>query len=132
MAVEDLLMDGFVQRGFECFTLAQPNGQPVGDGRIESGNAFGRQPRTTRARGGIDIKVVIRFKDPDRFSVDFPYLLQMIHGSFMSRRNTIVVPGGRLGLAMEIIFTPIVVDLMRRRESYREPAATHVAGLKPV
>lgn len=60
--------------------------------------------------------VVIRFKDPERFSVDFPYLLQMINGSFMSRRNTIVVPGGRLGFAMEIIFTPIVADLMQRRE----------------
>lgn len=63
--------------------------------------------------------VVIRFKDPDKFRVDFPYLLSMIHGTFMSRRNTIVVPGGKMGLAIEIIFTPIVVDMMKRKDTDR-------------
>ena len=52
--------------------------------------------------------VVIRFRDPDKFQIDFPYLLSMLHDSFISRRNTIVVPGGKMGLAMEIILTPIV------------------------
>lgn len=52
--------------------------------------------------------VVIRFRKPERFGVDFPYLLQMLHGSWLSRRNTIVVPGGKLGLAMEIILAPIL------------------------
>ena len=62
--------------------------------------------------------VVIRFRDPDRYGVDFPYLLAMLHDSLMSRRNTIVVPGGRIGLAMETIFTPIIDRLMdRRRET---------------
>ena len=59
--------------------------------------------------------VVIRFKNPDKLKVDFPYLLRMIHGSFISRRNTIVVPGGKMGLAIEILFTPIIEDLMRKR-----------------
>jgi len=59
--------------------------------------------------------VVIRFRDPDKCGVDFPYLLAMLHDSFMSRRNTIVVPGGRIGLAMETIFTPIIDRLMTRR-----------------
>jgi len=54
--------------------------------------------------------VVIRFRDPK--GVDFPYLLQMIHGSHMSRRNTIVVPGGKMGFAMEIILTPIIHNLL--------------------
>ena len=63
--------------------------------------------------------VVIRFKDPDKFRVDFPYLLSMISGAFMSRRNTIVVPGGKMGLAIEIIFTPIVVDMMKRKDTER-------------
>ena len=63
--------------------------------------------------------VVIRFKDPEKFQVDFPYLLSMIHGAFMSRRNTIVVPGGKMGLAIEIIFTPIVVDMMKRKDTDR-------------
>ncbi|MCG5501955.1 phosphoribulokinase [Ectothiorhodospira lacustris] len=59
--------------------------------------------------------VVIRFRDPKRFGVDFVYLLNMIHDSFMSRRNTIVVPGGKMGLAMEIILAPIIRDLLEKR-----------------
>ncbi|MGQ9686580.1 MAG: phosphoribulokinase [Thiobacillaceae bacterium] len=50
--------------------------------------------------------VVIRFADPK--GVDFPYLLAMIHDSFMSRRNNLVVPGGKMGFAMEIILEPII------------------------
>ena len=59
--------------------------------------------------------VVIRFRDPSKFNIDFPYLLAMIHDSFMSRRNSIVVPGGKMGLAMEIIFTPIIDEMIKRR-----------------
>lgn len=58
--------------------------------------------------------VVIRFKDPTKFSTDFPYLLNMINNSFMSRRNTIVVPGGKMGLAMEVILTPIIHDMIEK------------------
>ena len=50
--------------------------------------------------------VVIRFADPK--NVDFPYLLAMIHDSFMSRRNNLVVPGGKMGFAMEVILEPII------------------------
>jgi phosphoribulokinase len=56
--------------------------------------------------------IVIRFKNPR--GVDFPYLLSMIDGSFMSRRNNIVVPGGKMGFAMEIILTPLIHDLMAK------------------
>lgn len=59
--------------------------------------------------------VVIRFKKPDIRNTDFTDLLSMISGSFMSRRNTIVVPGGKMGMAMEIILMPIIADLMARR-----------------
>ncbi len=48
--------------------------------------------------------IVIRFTNPR--GIDFPYLLSMLHDSFMSRPNTIVAPGGKMGLAMELIFTP--------------------------
>jgi len=54
--------------------------------------------------------IVIRFSDPK--GVDFPYLLNMIHDSFMSRPNTIVVPGGKMGFAMEVILSPIIHDMM--------------------
>ncbi len=50
--------------------------------------------------------VVIRFSDPK--GVDFPYLLSMVHDSFMSRRNNLVVPGGKMGMAMEVILEPII------------------------
>lgn len=56
--------------------------------------------------------VVIRFRDPK--NMDFPYLLTMIHDSFMSRPNTIVVPGGKMGLAIELILTPLILDLVTK------------------
>jgi phosphoribulokinase len=39
----------------------------------------------------------------------------MIDGSFMSRMNTLVVPGGKMGLAMELLLTPLIKDLMLRK-----------------
>ncbi|MFN3987210.1 MAG: phosphoribulokinase [Rhodocyclaceae bacterium] len=57
--------------------------------------------------------VVIRFSNPS--GIDFPYLLNMIADSFMSRANTIVVPGGKMELAMQLIFTPFIWRLMERR-----------------
>ena len=58
--------------------------------------------------------IVIRFKDPDKFDIDFPDLLDMIPHSFMSRRNTIVVPGGKMGFAMELILTPIIHSMIEK------------------
>jgi phosphoribulokinase len=60
--------------------------------------------------------VVIRFRKPDIRNTDFTNLLSMISGSFMSRRNTIVVPGGKMGMAVEIILTPIILDLLEGRD----------------
>jgi phosphoribulokinase len=54
--------------------------------------------------------LVIRFANPR--GIDFPYLLSMIHDSFMSRANSIVVPGGKFELAMQLIFTPMIQQLM--------------------
>lgn len=61
--------------------------------------------------------VVIRFRNSRKTQVDFPYLLNMIHDSFMSRRNSIVIPGGKMGLAMEIILQPLVETLIGKRKS---------------
>ncbi len=57
--------------------------------------------------------VVIRFRDPH--GVDFPYFLNMIHDSFMSRPNTLVVPGGKMSFALELILTPIMHDMIANR-----------------
>ncbi|MGS4945143.1 phosphoribulokinase [Meridianimarinicoccus sp. RP-17] len=54
--------------------------------------------------------VVIRFKNPR--GIDFPYLTSMIHNSWMSRANSIVIPGGKLDLAMQLIFTPMIDRLV--------------------
>jgi phosphoribulokinase len=56
--------------------------------------------------------LIIRFRDPH--GIDFPYLLAMLHNSFMSRPNTIVCPGGKMDLAMQLIFTPMIMRLMER------------------
>jgi phosphoribulokinase len=58
--------------------------------------------------------VVIRFANPK--GIDFPYLLNMIHDSWMSRPNTIVVPGGKMEIAMQLIFTPFIWRMMERRK----------------
>ena len=54
--------------------------------------------------------VVIRFANPK--GIDFPYLMSMLHDSWMTRPNNIVVPGGKMGLAMQLIFTPMILRLM--------------------
>ena len=54
--------------------------------------------------------VVIRFRGLN--NVDFPYLLSMIQGSFMSRHNTLVVPGGKMSFAMELIMRPLIEKLI--------------------
>jgi len=71
--------------------------------------------------------VVIRFANPK--GIDFPYLLSMLQGSFMSRPNIIVVPGGKQELAMQLILTPMILKLMdlRRRALGAGPAATKPA-----
>ncbi len=57
--------------------------------------------------------VIIRFADPK--GIDFPYLLSMIHDSFMSRPNSIVIPGGKMELAMQLIFTPMILRLKENK-----------------
>ena len=58
--------------------------------------------------------VVIRFRDPK--GIDFPYLVSMIHNSWMSRANSIVIPGDKTDIAMQLILTPL---LLRMRERSR-------------
>jgi phosphoribulokinase len=58
--------------------------------------------------------VVIRFANPK--GIDMAYLMSMIKDSFMSRANTIVVPGGKMELAMQLIFTPFIWRMMERRK----------------
>jgi phosphoribulokinase len=59
--------------------------------------------------------VIIRFTDPH--GIDFPYLLSMLHGSWMTRPNSLCAPGGKMGLALQLILTPMILrlkDIKRR------------------
>ena len=58
--------------------------------------------------------VVIRFRNPR--GIDFPYLISMINGSFMSRANSIVIPGGKMDIAMQLILTPLILRLYDARK----------------
>ncbi len=68
--------------------------------------------------------VVIRFRNPK--GVDFPYLLDMIDGSFMSRPNTIVVSGGKMSFAMELILAPIMHDLIQNKRNLDRRVAKQI------
>jgi phosphoribulokinase len=61
--------------------------------------------------------VVIRFANPR--GIDFPYLVTMIQNSFMSRANSIVIPGNKLDLAMQLILTPLILQLVERSRRVR-------------
>jgi phosphoribulokinase len=66
--------------------------------------------------------VVIRFANPR--GIDFPYLLSMIDDAFMSRANVIVVPGGKMELALQLILTPLILKLVdARRRALGAPSA---------
>lgn len=54
--------------------------------------------------------VVIRFRNPR--GIDFPYLMSMINDSWMTRANSLVIPGGKMDLAMQLIFTPMILRLV--------------------
>ncbi len=58
--------------------------------------------------------VIIRFANPK--GIDFPYLMSMLHDSWMTRPNSIICPGGKMGLAMQLIFTPMILRLMDRKK----------------
>jgi len=59
--------------------------------------------------------VVIRFRRPSEWDVDFPFLLRNLKNSWMTRRNSIAVPGAKLAFAMELVLTPIIDRIMANR-----------------
>lgn len=86
------------------------------------GDAFHRYPFIARFVPTADESMlVIRFANPR--GIDFPYLLSMLRDSFMSRPNTIVAPGGKMDLAMQLVFTPMIWRLMdqKRRATAGSP-----------
>lgn len=76
---------------------------------VDTSNPFAAQTIPTNDESFV----VIRFKDAA--GINFPYLLQMIDGSFMSRVNTLVVPGGKMGLAIDLILTPLIEEIAKKK-----------------
>jgi phosphoribulokinase len=58
--------------------------------------------------------VVIRFREPQKFN--FPNLLKRLQGAFMSRPNTMVVPGGKMQMALELVCTPLIHELCEKQQ----------------
>ncbi|MDR5860628.1 phosphoribulokinase [Halomonas eurihalina] len=100
-------MDDYVRYILPQFSRTHINFQRVPT--VDTSNPFEVQDIPTDAESFV----VIRFRDPA--TVDFPYLLAMIQDSFMSRPHTLVVPGSRLSLAMELILAPLVRHLLAQR-----------------
>lgn len=76
---------------------------------VDTSNPFSAQTIPTNDESFV----VIRFKNTQH--IDFPYLLQMIDGSFMSRVNTLVVPGGKMGLAIDLILMPLIEEIAKKK-----------------
>ncbi|MFO8238799.1 MAG: phosphoribulokinase [Prochlorococcaceae cyanobacterium] len=62
--------------------------------------------------------VIIHFRKGarEKWGIDFPYLLDMIHDSFMSSPTSIVVNGGKMSFAMELILTPIIHRMIEEKK----------------
>ncbi|ATJ81737.1 phosphoribulokinase [Halomonas beimenensis] len=100
-------MDDYVRYIQPQFSRTHINFQRVPT--VDTSNPFEVQDIPTDAESFV----VIRFRDPA--TVDFPYLLAMIQDAFMSRPHTLVVPGSRMPLAMELILGPLVRHLLAQR-----------------
>ncbi|PAV25639.1 phosphoribulokinase [Tamilnaduibacter salinus] len=101
-------MDDYVQDIVPQFSNTHVNFQRVP--MVDTSNPFQARDVPT----ADESLVVIHFRDHS--GVDFPYLLQMIPNSHMSRHDTIVIPGTKLPLAMDLIVRPMVLELMAHKQ----------------
>ena len=120
------LTDRILQLRDEKRAVMQVEARPVPVGRIVAQRIADRAEMKARmaeevARGnqqfshfGPKANLFQELADPR--GIDFPYLLSMLDGSFMSRANTIVCPGGKMDLAMQLVFTPMIWRLIERRK----------------
>jgi phosphoribulokinase len=71
----------------------------------------------TRIPRAEESLVVVRFAENSRFTASYPEWLSQIPGAFMSRADTMVVPGQQQPLALELILRPAVERLAARRRN---------------
>jgi phosphoribulokinase len=70
--------------------------------------------------------VVIHFRHPKKF--DFTKLLKQIAGSRMTRSNTMIAPGGKMLLALEVICGPLIAEMMDKRRATAERGIKDMAS----
>jgi len=75
---------------------------------VDTSNPFEHQPVPTEKESII----VVSFKEPDKHDLDS--YLQRIEGAFISRRKSLVVPGGQMAHALDIICAPLIESLIQK------------------
>ena len=58
--------------------------------------------------------VVIHFRQPEKFDIDFSFLQSKLNGS-LSCRDTLVISAQKMALAVDVIFEPIVKKMVGRK-----------------
>lgn len=101
-------MDDYIQHITPQFSRTHINFQRVPT--VDTSNPFSAKDIPTLDESFV----VIRFRDIK--NVDYPYYLQMIDGAFMSRTDTMVVPGGKMGFAIDLLLTPLIQELIEKRK----------------
>jgi phosphoribulokinase len=101
-------MDDYFQYITPQFSRTHVNFQRVPT--VDTSNPFSAREIPTHDESFV----VVRFRREMK-NVDYPFLLKMIDGAFMSRINTLVVPGGKMGLAMELILSPLIEELLDKQ-----------------
>ncbi|MBX9608767.1 MAG: phosphoribulokinase [Gammaproteobacteria bacterium] len=67
--------------------------------------------------------VVVHVANRRKINPDFSHLLEMLAGSFMSRRDTIVVPAGKMVFTMELLLNPVIERMVERRNALEKQSA---------
>jgi len=86
------------------FSLTDINFQRVP--LVDTSNPFTSVDVPTAAESML----IVRFREPEKF--DLHHYLEKFDNSFMSRPNTLVIPGGKLRMALEVICTQRIQELV--------------------
>jgi len=75
-------------------------------------------PFASESIPGDDLSfTVVHFRNLEKLNLDFGLLLTELDGAFMSTPDTLVVPGSKRILAMQLIITPAVRQLMQEHHA---------------
>jgi phosphoribulokinase len=80
---------------------------------VDTANPFESQEPPTLTES----KIVVRFRRVKDLPYSFPQLLERLPGSFMSRRNNLVIDGSDFELGLEVVLEPFMEKLISRRRT---------------